>query len=291
MKAALLFGAILIGGVAAGVVAERAGLISLVSDASIVAQLDEVPYHVCPDQAPVGNLHRGDRVYVTGITEDGLWAQVRAPYDTESRVFVRVRWVFPDTSIVGSTIVIPLCAGDDDAGGPPDDPGSTTTTTTPLPDDAPTSSSTSSSSSSTTTSSTTTSTSTSTTTTTTLPADSEGPTVNSFQSSEDHVWENAAYGGCPSQVQTFAVSAVVFDPSAIGSVQLSWSVGAANGNTSVPLVAPDIYSVTVGPFAESTLSGGSDEWISLQLTAFDGIGNPTSVSSSSFTLLHDCVLG
>jgi hypothetical protein len=80
---------------------------------------------------------------------------------------------------------------------------------------------------------------------------------------------------------------MVFDSSGIGSVQLSWSVGTASGNTSVPLLAPDFYSVAIGPFSASTLSGG-DAPIALTLTALDTASNQTSVSSSSLVRLFDC---
>lgn len=111
-----------------------------------------------------------------------------------------------------------------------------------------------------------------------------------LQSTETELWENASYGGCPSQQQTAVVSAIVLDPSGIALVQLSWSVGSSNGTVGVPLVgSPGVYSVTIGPFADSTLSGG-DAWISLQMTAYDTLSNSASVSSSSLILLNDCVI-
>ena len=292
MKAALLVGAIVIGGVATGFALERAGAVSLVTEGSVVAHLDEVPYSTCPDEPALGTLHRGDRVFVTGRTADGAWSEIRAPYHTDSRVWVLSQWLFPDTELVAAAIVIPLCTGDDEPANGVHD----STTTTSLPDDAPTPSSstsstttsTSSTSTSTTSSSTTTS-STTTTTSTTLPADSEGPTINFFQSSEADVWENGVY--CGAQQQTTAVSAVVFDPSGVTSVQLSWTVGTSSGSVGMSPIAQDVYSVTIGPFDEDTVSGGNAS-ISLMLTATDAHANEASSTSGTRIppLLHDCVV-
>ncbi len=312
MKTALLVGAIAIGGAVAGFAVERTGLVSPVSETSYVAALDEVPYFECPEEGLLGDLHRGDRVFVTGRTIDGDWVEIRAPYDTQSRVWVAAGWLTPDSSLQAVPGVDCELSEFDAAGEPV---GTTTTTTGPTTTAPPssttsvvgvTSSSSSSTSSSTTSSSTTSATtpsdsttppSDSTTppsdsTTPTLPADQQGPVVNFFQSTESDLWENASYGGCPSNPQTAAISAVVFDASGISSVQLAWNVGSSGGTLVMSEIATDVYSVTIGPFAESTLSG-SDAPISLTLTARDAFSNPTVVSSGNDIppLLHDCVVG
>ncbi len=294
MKLALLAGAIVVGGFAAGVAVERVGLVSPVSETAVIATLDEVPYHDCPDEPPIGELRRGDRVFVTGRTADGAWAEIRAPYDTASRVWLRSRWMVTDEDLLAVGVAVPVCIYNDKE---PADEGPTTTTTTPpssttsvVGSTSSTSSTTSSgtSATSTTTSSTAT---TSTSTTTTLPADQEGPVIGLFQSTESDLWENGVY--CGAQQQTAAISAVVSDPSGVASVQLTWSVGSSSGMIVVPRIAdPGIYSVTIGPFADTTLSGGNAP-IALQMTALDTLSNSTSVSSGNDIppVLHDCVDG
>jgi hypothetical protein len=52
---------------------------------------------------------------------------------------------------------------------------------------------------------------------------------------------------------------------------------------------PAVYSVTVGPFPDTTLNG-SDAPINLLLTAFDVFSNSTSISSNTLIDLHDCTI-
>jgi len=91
---------------------------------------------------------------------------------------------------------------------------------------------------------------------------------------------------------TATISAAVFDPSGLSSVQLSWSVGSSSGTVEMLEIASDIYSVTIGPFPADTVSGG-DAPILLTLTARDAFFNPTAESSGTRIppLLHDCVIG
>jgi len=326
MKSALVVGMIVIGGVGAGLVVERAGLVSPISETSIVATLDEVPYYGCPEQSFGGNLHRGDRVFATGKTETGDWVEIRAPFDLASRVWVEARWLNPDSGLevlpeadceglefevaaaTTTTITAPSSSATSSTTTtitPPSSAATTTTavattttavatTTTAAATTTTAAATTTTAAAITTTAATTTTTSTTTTTTSTTapPADQEGPTVILFQSTEDELWEDANYGGCPSQQRTAVVSAAVFDPSGISSVQLSWSVGSSSGIVEMLESASDIYSVTIGLFPANTISG-ADAPILLTLTARDTLFNPTAVSSGTRIppLLHDCVIG
>jgi hypothetical protein len=299
MKTALLVGAIVIGGAGAGFAVERTGLISPVSETSYVATLDEVPYFECPEEVVLGDLYRGDRVFVTGRSADGEWVEIRAPYDTESRVWVDAGWLTPDSSLQAVPGVDCELSELDAAG----EPIAVTTTTRPSSSTSGVGSTSSTSSatgttattsppSSTTTSTTASTTTSSTTTTTTVPADQQGPLIQSFQSTESDLWENANYGGCLTQQQTAQVSAVVSDPSGVASAQLIWNVGSSSGTVGMTEIAANVWSVTIGPFSDSTLSG-SNAPIALQMTAFDTLSNSSSVSSGNQIppLLHDCVIG
>src|SRR5690606_2382536 len=57
-------------------------------------------YHACPDAGPLGQLHRGDRVLLTGVDETGEWFELRSPIDLLDRVWVRASVVTPDAGAV-----------------------------------------------------------------------------------------------------------------------------------------------------------------------------------------------
>jgi hypothetical protein len=227
MKFALVFGAILLGGAAVGVVVERTGLYSPLGEPVVAGSVEEVPFHLCPGDGVVGVFHGGDRVLITGRSGDGGWLEVRAPFDTGTRVWVETEFVIPDSDVSGvptSTCEEPVVAAPASTTTTTEPPSTTTTTTTEPPP---------------TTTTTTTQPPPTTTTTTTEPpppppppADTEGPTISFFQANEDEIWENASYGNCnSSQPRTVQVGAVVVDESGIDSVRVHWGVGTSFGST------------------------------------------------------------
>lgn len=289
VKAALFVGAaVIVGGAAVGVAADQTGALSPLPEPSVSAHLDEVPYLECPDGDRLGELHRGDRVFATGRTDDLAWLEVRAPYDVATGVWVEAAWLTPDADLDA----LPVVSCQTDTAPAP----TTTTTTRPLAPSttlagATTSTtigptSTTNAPTSTTNAPTTTSTTATTTTTTTVP-DTTGPTISNLASEEAQIWEEANYGGCPTQVHTTIISASVSDPSGVGTVILGWEVGSASGSTPMGHVG-SIYTAELGPFDDTTVS--ADEPIYLSVTAHDTVGNPTMVDSIDLVVLRNCTI-
>ena len=89
-------------------------------------RLDSVPVYVCPGETEIGTLHRGDRVFIVGVSGD--WLAVRNIRGSGERVFVEAAVVVPDADPAGLPEVDCETTGTADvaASETPDD---TTTTT------------------------------------------------------------------------------------------------------------------------------------------------------------------
>lgn len=281
MKVAVIIGSIVIGGAAIGVGLERAGMLSPIGEPRAAPGFNEVSYSVCPGENELGTFHGGDRVYITGINTAGDWLEVRAPFDTDERVWVATDQVVEDSPLDGLPHVdceLPVAAA----------PETTTTTTTTEP-------STTTAGSTTTEAPTTTGTTEAPTTTGTTeppppppPSDTEGPRINFFQADEDEIWENGL--PCVGQQMTVQVGGVVVDDgSDVDAVWIDWEVGTSQGTAPALELADHVYFAEIGPFPDSTVTGG-DAWISLSLFAYDTHQNESSVTSDSLVVLRNCVI-
>jgi hypothetical protein len=112
----------------------------------------------------------------------------------------------------------------------------------------------------------------------------------SLDSDTPDVWEDANYGGCPTQDHDALISAAVTDPSGVASVTITWAVGSGSGATAMTPIGGDVYVATIGPFPDSTLSNGESP-ISLTIKAIDGAGNPTTETTDDLVVLHNCSIG
>jgi hypothetical protein len=92
------------------------------------------------------------------------------------------------------------------------------------------------------------------------------------------------------------VGGYVEDPSGVQSVWISWEVGDQRGTRMAtelnPVDFPGFFFAEVGPFPDDTLVSG-DASIWLEIKAYDDTPeqNKTTLSSTSFTVLHDCTIG
>jgi len=284
VKFAAIIGSIVIGGAAIGIGLERAELFSPIGEPQAAAGFNEVSYSLCPGVSELGTFHGGDRVFITGINDDGAWLEVRAPFDTDARVWVETDQIIEDSSLEDLPLVDCDLAV---ATGP--EVSDTTTTTTAEP-------------STTTVGSTTTIAAPPTTDTTEAPpttettepppppppSDDEGPRIDFFQADEDEIWEDGP--SCAGQQMTVQVGGVVVDDgSDVDAVWIDWEVGLSFGTAPALELAAHVYFAEIGPFPDSTITG-ADASISLSLFAYDIHQNESSVTSDSLVVLRDCVI-
>jgi hypothetical protein len=235
------------------------------------------PFSPCPGDDPIGELHRQDRVYLTGRNEDGSWFELRSPAAPGDRVWVQAAVVGPD----GDTAELPVldCARDGDqlalpaaTTAPPTTvvgettttaPGATTTTTRPA--------------------STTTAPATVPPTSSTSPVDSQAPVVTNLKRSTAFVYENDPY--CP-EPRTVVLSAAISDASTITArVEWRYQSPGKTYTTGQAVMSPTgpggRYEATIGPFGVNTALA-SNSTITWRVVASDALGNgPTTVDASS----------
>lgn len=284
-KLLVLIGVIVAAAIATGIVLERTGAVDVMAEQEIDATFDAVPYSICPDEARLGDFHRVDRLYLTGRSSDGSWVEVRAPFDTSSQVWLEAQWIVTDDSI--DQLPLTECAGLTGSASETFDDA-----TTPLTSVAPAPSASSSEFTTTTTSTTTLPTTTTTTapsTSTTTTPDTTGPSIDLLDAQPADIWEDANYGGCPTQPHVTVISVTVVDPSGIAGVSLRYDTG--RGAKTVPMSASgsNSYSVTLGPFADNEVA--ADRPVSLVVTAVDTGSNSSTASSSNSLTLHNCAIG
>lgn len=263
------------------------------------------PYYLCPADGHLGRLSSGDRVYLTGIDESGVWVQLRAPGNPDDRVWVERRHVDPDRELELPTA---SCTSEMAEFERVD---GTTTTTAPEPDDDPeepdgdtgqpdgdaeeppattgstTTSTTSTTSPSTTTSTTapptTTSTTSPPTTTTTTAPDNQGPSISNLGRTAGLI-RTASGEFCPAGLPTSAqVSAHVTDPSNVAFVEARWSFwfGGAQRTGAVTMVPTGGGNYT-GTIDLSHLGGVQTVVdINWSVRAGDGVGNISTALPSA----------
>ena len=66
------------------------------TDSAGVVELASTEMWRCPDNGVVGRLTSGDRVLLTGRTEDGSWARLRSPGNSSSSVWITKEAIDPD---------------------------------------------------------------------------------------------------------------------------------------------------------------------------------------------------
>lgn len=272
-----------------------------------------VTYFACPTTGAVGELHHGDRVYLTGQDESGDWVQVRSPQASTSRVWIRGEFVDPDEQVdlpvaTCSSDVGELVLADGTAAAvtttttttepvdeEPDEPEDTTTTTagpsstTTAPTAATTTTTapattTTTAPSTTTTTAPTTTTTTPTTTTTTVPA----PVMTSASVSPTPMIRRVPpAGSCEAWYGGHETSTVRADGVA-NAASVTWVARingqqVASGSMSPALTVPNRWQGTIGPFAQG--SQQSPDQVTVVVTA-SGPGGSVQ-RSDSFTL-NEC---
>ena len=277
--------------VGTGIAAARTGAVDMVAEPRVTATFDAVPYSSCPDEAPLDDLHRGDRVYLTGRSANGRWVEVRAPFDTDQRVWVETEWIVADASV--DELPVTACAAAPDSTTDPRDDASTSTSdappsTVPASDPADVPVSTSVPPTPTTPPSTSPTTAATTTTSTTTP-DTTGPAIDLLAAEPTDIWEDANYGGCPTQPHVAGVSVMVADPSGVAAVWLRYDTGSGAVTVAMMPDGPDGYTATVGPFGDGEVTANRP--IELVVTATDGRGNPSTLGSATALTLHNCAIG
>ncbi len=298
-KLFLLVAAIVAAAIATGIVLERTGAVDVMAEHEIDATFDAVPYSICPTEARLGDFHRGDRVYLTGRSSDGSWVEVRAPFDTSSRVWLEAQWITTDHSI--DQLPSAECTGlNDNAVEPIEDATPSPTSESPTPS-VPSSDATTTSPSTSTagTAAPTTTPATSPTNvpppngtpappTTTTP-DTTGPSIDLLHAEPTDIWEDANYGGCPTQPHVTTISVTVVDPSGVASVSLRSDTG--SGERTIPMSSSgsNSYSATLGPYTDDEVT--ADRPVSLVVTALDTRSNSAVSSSSNSLILHNCAIG
>ena len=312
----LLVPALAAGGLLFGFAGGAAGLVGGGSKTE-VAPLTPVSVSGCPGGAPVGTLHRGDQVFVTGRDKTGDYLQIRDLTDITARVWVAsvavvsaeqvqhvqvagyeegcqrevvgaphpVSPVGETSSTVAETTAVPgIVTTSTSAGGTARTtaPGATTSPSgTPV----------------TTTPGTTTSTSVRGTTVTTTPssttttaADNAPPAISGTSATPTEIWESypSAGGRCSTQTTT-VVSAQVSDASGLSTVTMSWSIGKVNGSSAMS-PSGGSYRATLGSFPYLTVPDGTVGQIAVTVTATDTRGN-TSTASTTVPLhsASDCI--
>jgi len=224
---------------------------------------DAAPFFDCSTDgaagAVLGDLHRGDTVWVIGRTGE-QWLVIRNPQDLTTPAWMQGGNLEYSADVSG----LPTLTCDqatEEAATPPDStlPGETTTTSSTVPGET------------TTTAAATTTTAAATTTTspapTTTAADVTGPSVGVATNSTFVYSEGGV--ACAGYLQTLTVSVTASDPSGATVQNVTWSAGSLGG-TATPLGGNQF---AIGP-VYSNHSGTITMTITAQ--AADGRGNPGS---------------
>jgi hypothetical protein len=232
----------LVGGAAAGVGLERAGVLSPLDEpvaaTPAAVQLDRVAVLDCPEGAVIAGLARGDRVVTTGISDDGAWIEIRSPLALDQPAWMAAG------SLAGDRALDDLPVHECERVGP-------TTTTT---------SSTTTSTSSTTTSTTTTRPAPTTTIPDTAPVLSEA--LASLTQIATGTPNDPDTCFIPPGLQTTAqVSVRVTDERPGVSVTMTYetiSGGQTFGSGSLSMAAPQdgVYTGVLGPLAQNEAAAG-----------------------------------
>ena len=273
------------GGLVVGSILGFTGALDLFGESDTIASAAAAPYYGCPgDASSAGVLHRGDRVFATGRTQDAAWIQVRSPRSSDARVWLAANDLDPDADLLPLPVLPCAVVVEVSVETTTTVPGDTTTTTT-VPGDT-----TTTSVADTTTTVAATTTTVAVTTTTLAP-----PSVGQVSESHDPIWESYAgfddCNGVPSQFNTSVISATITAPAGVQSVTMFWSVGDQNGSKPMTLNG-GMYRATLGPFqAEepSVVPPNQSLPITVAVSVTDSLGRVATRQTT--VTLNDCTFG
>ena len=289
-------GAVTAGALATGVALGATDTVSLVAEGTVETGDDFAGLRPCPGLDPVAALTGGDRVFLTGRSDDGAWLQLRSPFDEDDRLWIDAALVTGDDSVEGLPVAgcgdvelaITLPDGSEVIVTPSTTtttvPGETTTTTEP--------------GETTTTGATvpgqtttppvattqppvaTTAPPQTTTTTTTIPA----PTIGTITRTPNSIIErwDVAPNTCAGP-KTSTISAPV---SGATTVTMSWNVG-PQPRSKPMTIQGGTASANLGSFNE-TVAPNVNTTITVTITA-TGLGGQTTRQTT--VLLEDCPFG
>lgn len=302
LVAAAVAGIVVVGG-GVGYAVGSSDLVDVAGAASAHLPHASADYHACPGSGPLGQLHRGDRVLLTGVDDTGGWYELRSPIDLLDRVWVPASTVTPDDDVAAALPEracgltdeeLTLATGEpvepevpEDEADEPEEEVEETTTTAPVDPGGPTTAP----------------------PTTAAPGqpsppstqppvtsppttvDRTGPTITGFTRGAPHLREQSVEF-CERPAST-EVSVTVTDPAGVGTVTLHWSEPDALGRTQVAMTRHgSTYRAVLGPFRTGTLSANGTSAIDLgwRVTAHDGAGNTRTVTApaSAAVVLENC---
>ena len=262
----------------------------------------------CTGEVVVGELHGGDRIFVTARAADGDLVRIRNPIDPDETWWVAASVVDPDDELgalpeVSCDEPDPDEPGDEVAAGDPEgtSPDVSTETTEPGDDedaddedesgddpatepDDPAAPTTTRRAGPTTTSAPGPTTPSPTSPPPTQPPDTAGPSL-SVSASEPHIYEEFP-GLCMGEPRTSTLTAIASDPSGVSQVQATWSFVGKSGlvQGSATLTGGGTRTGTFGPYGYGTLPSGTQKAVQVSIVATDGLGNSSSPKTVTITL-------
>ncbi|HEX7096050.1 MAG TPA: hypothetical protein VF183_09205, partial [Acidimicrobiales bacterium] len=84
------------GGLAVGVALGATDTVSLLSEGTVETGDDLAGLRPCPGADPIAQLRGGDRIFLTGRSEDGEWLQLRSPFAPDERLWIDADLVAAD---------------------------------------------------------------------------------------------------------------------------------------------------------------------------------------------------
>lgn len=252
-----------------------------------------VAYFACPNERELGELHGGDRVYLTGRDESGDWVELRSPLDASIPVWVRAEVVDPDGDADLPEVdcdLTELALGATPTTTPEETPEQTTTTTTEVDDEPATPTTTRPSTTPTTSQPPVTPTTTTPQTTTPTTSPPAPPVIGSRSVSPAPMVERYAtrpgwcetwYPGSELAQLTVGISGQVSDAS-----YTLWIAGQQIGQGSLAHSGGSVWATQLGPFAYDTVPPNSTATVTVRVAA-SGPGGPAVQRQVSFEL-NDC---
>ncbi len=271
LKAAALAAAAVVGAVAGGI-AGAAGWVDLAGDESRRPGPATVAIYACPGEQPTGTLHRGDRVFATGVDGSGEWLQVRDPFNLDARVWLQAELVVPDESFDDLPVASSRCktprAAPSATAKPPATHGATDTAS-PAPVSTATTPAITAAASPTQTPP-----GTPQPTPTPVP-DTSGPAMTGLAADPASIREDTDGSSCsPAWPRITTVSVNVSDPSGVKDVTVSWAYEAVSGAEKLTAGAGTSYSTDLSFIVSQTRD------IVLTVKARDFLGNSTTQTTT-----------
>lgn len=276
--AALLAVAALLGGAAAGVGLERAGVLSPLDEPEAAAEVrrDVVDVLDCPEGTVVAALTRGDRIVATGRSDDGAWIEIRSPLGLDDRVWLPAATVAPDGQRAALDD-LPERGCDQVRPSTTTTSTSTSTTSTTVPETTTTTAEPP-------VATTTTRPPRTTTTATPVPPDVTPPVLGTVQRTQTLIHDQGTNCPGPNNLPiTSTVTLSVTDDRPGVTVAMSYAFDGRNGPVSGQLGSPSqqgsSFSAVFGPFPDDTAKVGANTPVPITITATDAAGNQTQTST------------